>query len=85
MCRLAKAFPDTQGDIGTEHDKGDVFEAKVARTKEGYSSDSAVSVQLGVVDDDRLDDDSAVDDVGFLGGHSPELKNNCCTLPLQDD
>ena len=73
MYRVAQGFPDTEGHIGTERDTGDVFEGKVARTQRGSSSGSAASYPDGVVDR-WFDDDVADDDVGVVGGLSPELK-----------
>jgi hypothetical protein len=74
VAQGAQGFPDTQGDIGTERDKGDVFEGKVARTKRGSSSGSAAS-SLNGVDDSYWDDvDFAFANVGIVGGLSPELK-----------
>jgi hypothetical protein len=74
MYRVAQGFPDTQGDIGTERDKGDVFEGKVARTKRGSSSGSAASYQGGVDGTYWDGSDNAHVDVGVVGGLSPELK-----------
>jgi hypothetical protein len=74
MFRLAKGFPDKQEYIGTERDQGDVFEGKVARTKQGPSSGSAASYRSGVYDRYWTDFDRALVDVGFVGGLSPELK-----------
>lgn len=74
MYRVAKGFPDTQDDIGTERDKGDVFDGKIARTKRGPSSGSATSYQRGVYGSGWCDLDRADASVGVVGGLSPELK-----------
>ena len=74
MYRVAEGFPDTQGDIATKRDKGDVFDGKVARTKRGPSSGSAASYQNGVYDDIWRVGDVARVNVGVVGGLSPELK-----------
>lgn len=76
MYRVAQGFPDTQGHIGTERDKGDVFEGGVARTKRGSSSGSAASCQYGVQGRDGFwfDQGLSFDNVGVVGGLSPELK-----------
>jgi hypothetical protein len=74
MYRIAHGFPDSPAKIGREHDKGNVFEGKVARTKRGSSSGSAASYPYGVFDNywDVLD--CADVHVGVVGGLSPELK-----------
>jgi hypothetical protein len=74
MYRLAHGFPANKDDIGTERDKGDVFEGKVARTKEGSSSGSAASYQYGVDVDRWLDGDRAHARDGVVGGLSPEFE-----------
>ena len=74
MFRLAHGFPANKDDIGTERDKGDVFEGKLARTKQGSSSGSAASCQDGVYDFFWDDNDFAYAHVGVVGGLSPELK-----------
>ena len=73
MYRLAHGFPDSAAKIGKEHDQGDVFEGKVARTKRGISG-SAASDQSGVYGGYWDVDDRAYGDVGVVGGRSPELK-----------
>jgi hypothetical protein len=73
MYRLAHGFPDSAAKIGKEHDQGDVFEGKVARTKRGISG-SAASYQHGVSALRWHGYVSASVSVGVVGGLSPELK-----------
>jgi hypothetical protein len=76
MYRIAHGFPDSPAKIGREHDKGNVFEGNVARTKRGSSSGSAASYPDGVdVGYGWRGEDDALDVlVGVVGGLSPELK-----------
>ena len=74
MYRLAHGFPDSLAKIGKEHDQGDVFKGKVARTKRGSSSGSAASYRYGVCVDGWGVFVNANDIVGVVGGLSPELK-----------
>ena len=74
MYRLAHGFPDSPAVIGKEHDKGDVFKGKVARTKRGSSFGAAASFPYGVDDSYWSRDDRADVRVGVVGGLSPELK-----------
>jgi hypothetical protein len=74
MLRSKEGFPEKQGEIGTKSDRGDMFDGMIARSKKGSSSGSAASCQLGVNDSYWGDVDVARDDVGVVGGLSPELK-----------
>ena len=74
MFRLAKGFPDKQEYIETERDQGDMYEGKVARTKQGPSSGSAASYLYGVRGSVWGVRGIADVNVGVVGGLSPELK-----------
>lgn len=75
MLRLKEGFPNKEQDIATERDQGDMFNGMVARGKQGSSSCSAASYQDGVNGFDIWTvRDDAFDDVGVVGGLSPELK-----------
>jgi hypothetical protein len=74
MFRVKKGFPNREDDIGRKCDQGDMFEGLGARGKKGVNSGTAKSYRNGVRDLIWGDNDSAVGDVGVIGGFSPALK-----------